>query len=110
MSDELPIPRKESGVFWIEVDKIKPNPMQPRKEFDEKKLGGLAESIRQYGVLQPLIVTRKEYEVPTGRVVEYELIAGERRLEASKISRPSPSAGHYPRRAAGTGEIGVGPY
>ncbi len=86
MDNEFPIPRKESGVFWIEVDKIKPNPMQPRKEFDEKKLGGLSESIRQYGVLQPLIVTRKEYEVPTGRVVEYELIAGERRLEASKLA------------------------
>lgn len=84
--DEFPIPRKESGVFWIEVDKIKPNPMQPRKDFDQKKLGDLAESIRQYGVLQPLIVTRKEYDVPLGRVVEYELIAGERRLEASKLA------------------------
>ena len=80
------IPRKESGVFWIEVEKIKPNPMQPRKEFDAKKLAELAESIRQYGVLQPLIVTRKEWEIPTGRAVDYELIAGERRLEASKLA------------------------
>ena len=86
MSEDFPIIIKESGVFLIEVDKIKPNPMQPRKEFDEKKLAELAESIRQYGVLQPLIVTRKEYEVPTGRGVEYELIAGERRLQASKLA------------------------
>ena len=78
--------RKENGIFWIEVEKVKPNPMQPRKEFDEKKLGDLAESIRQYGVLQPLIVARKEYDVPSGRTVEYELIVGERRLLASKIA------------------------
>ncbi len=82
--NEEPIPVKASGVFLIEVGKIKPNPMQPRKEFDEKKLGDLAESIRQYGVLQPLIVVRKEYEVESGTSVEYELIAGERRLMASK--------------------------
>ncbi len=86
MDDEYQIPRKETGVFWIEVEKIKPNPMQPRKEFDEKKLADLSESIRQYGVLQPLIVVRKEYEVLTGRLVEYELIAGERRLQASRLA------------------------
>lgn len=82
--NEEPIPVKASGVFLIEVEKIKPNPMQPRKEFDEKKLGELAESIKQYGILQPLIVVRKEYEVESGTNVEYELIAGERRLMASK--------------------------
>ncbi len=86
MDSEIQIPRKEGGVFWIEVEKIKPNPMQPRKEFDGKKLAELAESVRQYGVLQPLIVTRKEWETSTGRAVEYELIAGERRLEASKLA------------------------
>ncbi|MDO8555171.1 MAG: ParB/RepB/Spo0J family partition protein [bacterium] len=84
--DELPRIRKESGVFWIEADKVKPNSMQPRREFDEEKLKELAESIRQYGVLQPLVVIRKETEVPTGTLVEYELIAGERRLRASKIA------------------------
>lgn len=78
--------RKHSSVFWIEVDKIKPNPMQPRREFDEARLIDLSESIRQYGVLQPLVVTRKETETPSGTIVEYELIAGERRLRASKLS------------------------
>lgn len=74
------------NVFLIEIDKIKPNPHQPRTEFDEEQLRNLAESIRQYGVLQPLVVTRKEIENPGGVIVEYELIAGERRLRASKIA------------------------
>ncbi len=76
-----------NAIFWVEVDKIKPNPFQPRKEFDEGKLGDLARSIRQYGVIQPLTVTRKEVEKPGGGIVtEYELVAGERRLRASKIA------------------------
>lgn len=76
-----------NSVFWIEVEKIKPNPFQPRKEFDEAALRSLAESIRQYGVLQALVVTRKEIARPDGGLaVEYELIAGERRLRAAKIA------------------------
>jgi ParB family chromosome partitioning protein len=78
--------QKHSSIFWIEVEKVKPNPMQPRREFDMDKLMGLADSIKQYGVLQPLVVTRKEIELPYGRSVEYELIAGERRLRASKLA------------------------
>lgn len=75
------------AIFWIEVDKIKPNPFQPRREFDEARLRDLADSIRQYGVLQPLVVTRKEVQKEDGGLaVEYELIAGERRLRASKIA------------------------
>ncbi len=75
------------AIFWIEVDKIKPNPYQPRRDFDETALRTLADSIRQYGVLQALVVTRKEYEKPEGGLgVEYELVAGERRLRASKLA------------------------
>jgi ParB family chromosome partitioning protein len=75
------------SIFWIEVDKIKPNPYQPRKEFDDEKLRDLSESIRMYGVLQPLVVTRKEIIKPDGGLaVEYELISGERRLRASKLA------------------------
>ncbi|MEX0931135.1 MAG: ParB/RepB/Spo0J family partition protein [Candidatus Paceibacterota bacterium] len=78
---------QENSVFWIEVDKIHANPYQPRFTFDEAKLEELADSIRQYGVLQPLVVTRKESTGPDGGiVVTYELIAGERRLRASKIA------------------------
>ena len=73
------------SIFWVEVDRIKPNPFQPRKVFDEAALSSLADSVRQYGVLQPLTVTRKEIERPgQGIYVEYELIAGERRLRAAK--------------------------
>jgi len=75
------------SIFWIEVEKIKPNPFQPRREFDEGKLSSLAESIRQYGVLQPLVVTRREIEKEDGGIMsEYELIAGERRLRASRLA------------------------
>ncbi len=75
------------AIFWIEVDKIKPNPYQPRRDFDETQLRSLADSIRQYGVLQALVVTRKEFEKPDGGLAtEYELVAGERRLRASKLA------------------------
>ncbi len=75
-----------NAIFWVEVEKIKPNPFQPRKEFDEAKLSDLAKSIRQYGVIQPLTVSRKEVETEGGLAAEYELIAGERRLRAAKIA------------------------
>lgn len=75
------------SIFWLEVDKIRPNPYQPRREFDEAALQSLSDSIRQYGVLQALVVTRKEEEKPEGGLaVYYELIAGERRLRASKLA------------------------
>lgn len=74
-----------NAVYWVEVDRITPNPFQPRKDFDEKALDDLAESIRQYGVLQPLTVTRRENVRADGGIsVEYELVAGERRLRAAK--------------------------
>jgi len=77
----------ESSIFWIEIDKIVPNPYQPRREFDEDRLQELAASIRQYGVLQPLVVSRQETMLEDGGIkVEYELIAGERRLRASKLA------------------------
>jgi ParB family chromosome partitioning protein len=76
-----------NSIFWVDTEKIKPNPFQPRREFDEARLSDLADSIRQYGVLQPLVVSRSEVTKEDGGiVVEYELIAGERRLRASKIA------------------------
>ncbi len=75
------------SIFWVEVEKIVPNPFQPRREFDEDKLKELSESIRMYGVLQPLTVTRKEVYNDDGSFrTEYELIAGERRLRASRLA------------------------
>lgn len=76
-----------NSIFFIDVDKITPNPFQPRREFEEGPLQDLASSIRQYGVLQPLVVSRVEKETPEGGLyTEYELIAGERRLRASRIA------------------------
>jgi len=75
------------SIFFIEVGKIVPNPYQPRREFDEARLKELSESIRQYGVLQPVVVSRIEEEDGEGGLrVQYELIAGERRLRASKLA------------------------
>ena len=76
-----------NSIFWIDTDKIKPNPLQPRREFDKARLQDLADSIKQYGVLQPLTVSRIEIEKEGGGLVtEYELIAGERRLRAAKLA------------------------
>lgn len=75
------------SIYWVEVEKVVPNPFQPRREFDENKLQELADSIRMYGVLQPLTVTRKEVQRGDGTFYsEYELIAGERRLRASRLA------------------------
>ncbi len=76
-----------NSIFWVDVNKIRPNPFQPRREFDEARLLDLADSIRRYGILQPLVVSRLEIAKDDGGMeVEYELIAGERRLRASKIA------------------------
>src|SRR6056297_555334 len=72
---------QKEAVFLIETEKIKPNPHQPRKDFDKEGLEALAASIEAHGVLQPLVVTRIEEE----KDVEYQLVAGERRLMASKM-------------------------
>ncbi len=75
------------AIYWVEVDKIRPNPYQPRTDFDEAALKALSESIRQYGLLQPLTVTRVEEEREDGGMTSYyELIAGERRLRASRLA------------------------
>lgn len=79
--------QQSESIFWIEIEKIRPNPYQPRHEFNDEKIMGLAESIRQYGILQPLVVTRHEEQKEDGGIsVVYELIAGERRLRASKVA------------------------
>ena len=69
----------EGGVVDVDVEKIIANPYQPRIEFDENKLQELANSIKEHGVIQPLVVTKKGEK--------YELIAGERRLQASKLAK-----------------------
>jgi ParB family chromosome partitioning protein len=79
LSAILPTATDETGLREVPVDLIDPNPRQPRREFDEQALVELAESIRSRGVLQPVVVR----PLPGGR---YELIAGERRLRASRLA------------------------
>jgi ParB family chromosome partitioning protein len=62
----------------VPIDMIEPNPQQPRSRFDDNQIGALADSIRQHGVLQPLVVHR----YGSG----YRLIAGERRLRAARLA------------------------
>ena len=71
--------RRSTGVKVIEVDHIDSNPEQPRLAFDEATLAELASSIREHGVLQPILVRPRD----DGR---YQLIAGERRWRASRIA------------------------
>jgi len=72
--------KNDGQVRLVHIDKIKPNPEQPREYFDEETLAELAESIRQQGVLQPILAEEREDGT-------YTLIAGERRLKASKLAR-----------------------
>lgn len=74
------LPTASGGVMQIPVDEIRPNPRQPRAALDPEELEDLAASIRDHGVLQPLLVTR-----PTDRE-GFELIAGHRRLEAARMA------------------------
>lgn len=72
------------AIFLIEIENIKPNPFQPRKDFNDDSLKELADSIREFGIIQPLIISKIEKETETGTSVEYQLIAGERRLRAAQ--------------------------
>lgn len=77
VTGEEKIEKSGEGVL-VNIHKVEPNREQPRKNFDEDALQELAESIKQFGVLQPLLVQdKKEY---------YEIIAGERRWRAAKIA------------------------
>lgn len=75
----------QESIFHIEVDKIAPNPDQPRRNFDPDALRELANSIREFGFLQPLVVSQVKKESATGIDVEYQIIAGERRFMAAKM-------------------------
>lgn len=75
---EISEPENLTGELMLNINEVEPNRSQPRKEFDEDALLELADSLRQYGILQPLIVQRKKGY--------YEIIAGERRWRAAKLA------------------------
>ena len=74
----LDSPEGEENTLEIDINSIDPNPDQPRMQFDEEKLNELCASIREHGVLQPLLVVRS-----AGR---YVLVAGERRWRAARMA------------------------
>lgn len=73
--------QNQTGSLSISIDEIQPNPLQPRSVFDPQRLAELAQSIRENGVIQPIIVRRVEDA--------YQLVAGERRWRAAKIAQLS---------------------
>lgn len=74
--NEIP---KQHTVLEIPLSEIRPNPYQPRKTFDEKSLRELSESLKEHGLLQPIVVVED--------IDGYILVAGERRLRASKLAK-----------------------
>lgn len=78
LSALIPGADDETGLVEVPVNAVSPNPRQPRQGFDEESLEALARSIREVGVLQPIVVRRLDGG--------YELVAGERRLRAAKLA------------------------
>lgn len=70
---------EKKQIIYVNLENIKPNPYQPRKKFDKASLDELAESIKRYGVIQPVAIRHISCNM-------YELVSGERRLRASKIA------------------------
>jgi ParB family chromosome partitioning protein len=77
-SEEEPVLPQEQSFLEVPIDRISPNPHQPRRDFDQALLGQLAESLKSSGLIQPIIVRPMEDG--------YQLIAGERRLRAAKLA------------------------
>jgi len=75
---EKPKPEVTPGPLYVPIDSIDPNPLQPRTVFQEERLAELAQSIRENGIIQPLVLRRAGDR--------YQLIAGERRLRAAKLA------------------------
>jgi len=84
------------GSLTVDIDLIAPNPQQPRSSFDPESLATLTDSIRQHGLLQPLIVSRQQ---SARGGVSYQLIAGERRLHAARALGRALAAARDPLAA-----------
>ena len=80
---------KAESVEHINVKRIKANPFQPRKVFDENAIAELSDSIKEHGILQPIILRKKG--------MSYEIVVGERRYRAAKIAGLQGSSGSRPK-------------
>lgn len=78
-NDDHPIPVITGKALYLKVELLKPNPLQPRRDFKENELTSLAQSIKSKGIIEPLVVYHNEDDT-------YELIAGERRLKAAILA------------------------
>ncbi len=76
MGDEI---TKTSEILEIDIESVSPNPHQPRKSFDEEKLNDLVNSIKNQGIIQPILVTRNSHN-------GYTIVVGERRWRAAKLA------------------------
>ena len=75
---KAPAPATPGGEVMLKINEVEPNKNQPRKDFDQAALEELADSIRQHGIVQPIVVTKQDGY--------YEIIAGERRWRAAKLA------------------------
>ncbi len=80
LADPLAVKDSNKSIKYVPIDSLRPNPFQPRRLFQEESLIDLSESIKEMGVIQPLIVR-------TGSDNNYEIVAGERRWRAAKIAQ-----------------------
>lgn len=71
---------KKEGVIEVKITEIEPNKKQPRKTFDKEKIAALSESIKEHGIIQPIVVTKNENGM-------YSIVAGERRWRAAKEAK-----------------------
>ncbi len=79
---------KKESIISVKIEHLIPNPLQPRRDFDEEELQALSNSIKTYGLIQPIAVKKIEplpFPMPE-QTAKYEIIAGERRWRASKIA------------------------
>ena len=72
--------KPEGAINTLKLTQIEPNPDQPRKVFDDEKLAALADSVKEHGILQPIVVKKNENGL-------YTIIAGERRWRAARIAK-----------------------
>lgn len=77
-AENIPTSSDAKGVQEIDIAKLSPNPFQPRKDFNEEKLNELADSIKEHGIIQPIVASRNGEN--------FEIVAGERRFQAAKIA------------------------
>ena len=79
LSEEAVINQQNQGIQFVNINEIEPNYDQPRKKFDQEELNELMLSIQEHGILQPLIVRKKENK--------FEIVAGERRYRAARLAK-----------------------